>query len=71
MLLLFKSFKVLFFIKGEKEFFEKKHGFKVKFLGHPLLDSIKNFKDSQNKDFSGENNKEIISILRENIFTKH
>jgi len=47
----------------EKKFFEKKHGFKVKFLGHPLLDSIKNFKDSQNKDFSDENNKEIISIL--------
>jgi len=47
----------------EKEFFEKKHGFKVKFLGHPLLDSIKYFKDSQNKDLSNEKNKEIISIL--------
>lgn len=49
----------------EKDFFEKKHGFPVKFLGHPLIDSIENFKnifDKKNKplDFG---NKPVIAIL--------
>jgi len=51
----------------EKDYFEKKHNFKVNFLGHPLLDSIKNFKDSRDVDFLKNHNldkkKEIISIL--------
>jgi lipid-A-disaccharide synthase len=51
----------------EKEYFEKKHNFKVNFLGHPLLDSIKFFKDSKAIDFFNNHNlnrkKEIISIL--------
>jgi lipid-A-disaccharide synthase len=49
----------------EKEFFETKHKYPVKFLGHPLLDSISNFK--KNYDSSSEqiitNKKEVIAIL--------
>ena len=51
----------------EKKYFETKHNFPVKFLGHPLLDSIKNFKDSFKNNFFEHNNlkktKEIITIL--------
>ena len=51
----------------EKDYFEKKHNFKVNFLGHPLLDSIKFFKDLRAIDFLNYHNldkkKEIISIL--------
>lgn len=49
----------------EKEFFETKHKYPVKFLGHPLLDSISNFK--KNYDSSSEqiitNKKAVIAIL--------
>ena len=49
----------------EKEFFENKHKYPVKFLGHPLLDSISNFK--KNYDSSSEqiitNKKAVIAIL--------
>ena len=49
----------------EKEFFELKHNYPVKFLGHPLVDSISNFK--KNYDSSKEqiisNKKPIIAIL--------
>ena len=48
----------------EKEFFEKKHHYPVKFLGHPLIDSIINFKNrSGKKDEIVELNKPIIAIL--------
>jgi len=51
----------------EKKYFERKHNFPVKFLGHPLLDSIKEFKKSEAKDFFEKhklnNQKKIISIL--------
>ena len=48
----------------EKEFFEKKHHYPVKFLGHPLIDSISNFKNSSGKkDEIIELNKPIIAIL--------
>ena len=30
----------MLFLPFEKEFFETKHNYPVKFLGHPLLDSI-------------------------------
>ena len=49
----------------EKEFFELKHNYPVKFLGHPLVDSISNFK--KNYDSSKEqiisNKKPVIAIL--------
>ena len=48
----------------EKDFLEKKHHFPVKFLGHPLIDSISNFKNcSDKKDQIFEINKPIIAIL--------
>ena len=51
----------------EKEYFEQKHNYNVKFLGHPLLDSINNFQSSLKINFFTENKidnkKEIISIL--------
>ncbi len=51
----------------EKQYFEQKHKFKVNFLGHPLLDSINGFKESQNIYFLNryklDVKKEIISIL--------
>ena len=49
----------------EKEFFELKHNYPVKFLGHPLVDSISNF--TKNYDSSKEqiisNKKPVIAIL--------
>ena len=51
----------------EKDFFEIKHNFPVKYLGHPLLDSIKNFTKIGNTDFIKKNNiqskKPNIAIL--------
>ena len=51
----------------EKKYFEQKHNFPVKFLGHPLLDSIEEYKKSEKEDFFTkhklDNKKEIISIL--------
>ncbi len=51
----------------EKKYFERKHNFPVKFLGHPLLDSIEEFKKHEAKDFFEKhklnNQKKIISIL--------
>ena len=51
----------------EKKYFEQKHNFAVKFLGHPLLDSIEQYKKSKKEDFfikhKLSNKKEIISIL--------
>jgi lipid-A-disaccharide synthase len=48
----------------EKDFFEKKHDYPVKFLGHPLIDSISNFKNcSDKKDKIFKINKPIIAIL--------
>jgi len=49
----------------EKEFFESKHNYPVKFLGHPLADSIYNFKinyKSSNQLITGDK-KPIIAIL--------
>ena len=51
----------------EKKYFEEKHNFSVKFLGHPLLDSINQYHKSKKEDFFNKhklsNKKEIISIL--------
>tara|TARA_B110000444_G_scaffold47489_1_gene43321 strand:+ start:6195 stop:7313 length:1119 start_codon:yes stop_codon:yes gene_type:complete len=51
----------------EKDYFENKHNYKVKFLGHPLLDSIKSFKKPKKADFFNKHKldikKEIICIL--------
>ncbi len=50
----------------EKDFYEKKHGFPVHFVGHPLLDAIADRKQVSEKLFREEHNltdKPIIALL--------
>lgn len=50
----------------EKEFYEQKHGFPVHFVGHPLIDAIKNRVKSDPDKFRSENSlssKPIIALL--------
>ena len=51
----------------EKEFYEKKHGFPVHFVGHPLLDAIANRPSLNATDFRNANDldsvKPIIALL--------
>lgn len=50
----------------EKDFYEKKHGFPVEFVGHPLIDAIHNRKHIDDKSFRSEFNldeKPIIALL--------
>ncbi len=51
----------------EKEFYEKKHGFPVNFVGHPLIDAIANHYKTDENTFRLENNldngKPIIALL--------
>lgn len=51
----------------EKEFYEKKHGFPVHFVGHPLLDAISNRPDVNQADFRSlyqlHPTKPIIALL--------
>lgn len=51
----------------EKDFYEKKHGYPVQFVGHPLIDAIENTPIQDNDIFRKENNidsdKPIIALL--------
>jgi lipid-A-disaccharide synthase len=50
----------------EKDFYEKKHNFPVHFVGHPLIDAIKNREITTEETFRIENNldsKPIIALL--------
>ncbi len=50
----------------EKDFYEKKHDFPVHFVGHPLLDAIKDFKPKSVEEFIKTNqllDKPIIALL--------
>ncbi|MDC6365584.1 MULTISPECIES: lipid-A-disaccharide synthase [Flavobacteriaceae] len=51
----------------EKEFYEKKHGYPVNFVGHPLIDAIENTELADEATFRSENNldpqKPIIALL--------
>jgi lipid-A-disaccharide synthase len=51
----------------EKEFYEKKHGYPVNFVGHPLIDAIGNIPTTSDKNFRVENKldlqKPIIALL--------
>lgn len=50
----------------EKEFYEKKHDFKVHFVGHPLLDQIEKRKEISFDDFKNKHqldDKPIIALL--------
>ncbi|GLU43671.1 lipid-A-disaccharide synthase [Allomuricauda sp. NBRC 101325] len=51
----------------EKDFYEKKHGYPVQFVGHPLIDAIENTPVQDNETFRRENEldpeKPIIALL--------
>ncbi|RRO15011.1 lipid-A-disaccharide synthase [Flavobacteriaceae bacterium 14752] len=50
----------------EKEFYEKKHDFPVHFVGHPLLDAIRDFKPQSEEEFIKTHqllDKPIIALL--------
>lgn len=50
----------------EKEFYENKHNYKVEFVGHPLIDAIRNKKPTDETVFRNENgldDKPVIAIL--------
>ena len=51
----------------EKDFYEKKHGYPVQFVGHPLIDAIENTPLQDNETFRKENEldpvKPIIALL--------
>ncbi|MEO9891114.1 lipid-A-disaccharide synthase [Aurantibacter sp.] len=51
----------------EKEFYEKKHQYKVNFVGHPLIDAIHNSPKPDDENFRTSNNldpiKPIIALL--------
>lgn len=51
----------------EKEFYEKKHGFKVHFVGHPLIDAIQNAQYPNESEFRAahriDSDRPIIALL--------
>jgi lipid-A-disaccharide synthase len=58
--------KMYVILPFEKDFFEKKHGFQVEFVGHPLIDAIQNRTKTDSETFKKENNlseKPIIALL--------
>jgi len=58
--------KMYIILPFEKDFYEKKHHFPVHFVGHPLIDAIKNREVSAEDNFRRENNlneKPIIALL--------
>lgn len=58
--------KLYVILPFEKDFYEKKHGFPVEFVGHPLIDAIHNHKVTDYDTFISENNldkKPIIALL--------
>ncbi len=58
--------KLYVILPFEKDFYEKKHHFSVEFVGHPLIDAIKNRVKNNIENFRIENklsDKPIIAIL--------
>lgn len=58
--------KLYVILPFEKDFYEKKHGFPVEFVGHPLIDAIHNRTSMDDATFRAENNldeKPIIALL--------
>lgn len=50
----------------EKDFYEKKHNYKVNFVGHPLIDAVNQFKEKDVENFREKYNldhREIIALL--------
>jgi lipid-A-disaccharide synthase len=58
--------KMYVILPFEKDFYEKKHGFKVNFVGHPLIDAISNRTQVDEYQFRVDhelNDKPIIALL--------
>lgn len=58
--------KMYVILPFEKDFYENKHNFPVAFVGHPLIDAIKNRTVNETSKFKAENNlseKPIIALL--------
>ncbi len=58
--------KMYVILPFEKEFFEEKHNYKVEFVGHPLIDAIRNREKIDEQQFRSENKlneRPIISLL--------
>lgn len=58
--------KLYVILPFEKDFYEKKHGFPVEFVGHPLIDAIHNRTDVDENSFRKEHNldeKPIVALL--------
>ncbi len=59
--------KLYVILPFEKDFYEKKHGFPVEFVGHPLIDALSNRKKATHAEFCAEfnldPNRPIIAIL--------
>lgn len=58
--------KMYVILPFEKDFYEKKHGFPVEFVGHPLIDAIQSRTKTDSETFKKENNlseKPIIALL--------
>ncbi len=58
--------KMYIILPFEKEFYEKRHNYKVEFVGHPLIDAIQNRKPTDTVSFKKENNldeRPIIALL--------
>jgi len=58
--------KMYVILPFEKDFYEKKHGYPVEFVGHPLIDAIQNRHKTNANQFRKENDlseKPIIALL--------
>nr|WP_294935942.1 lipid-A-disaccharide synthase [uncultured Flavobacterium sp.] len=58
--------KMYVILPFEKDFYEKKHGFPVEFVGHPLIDAIHNRPETDAEQFKKENGldeRPIIALL--------
>ncbi|GEP51622.1 lipid-A-disaccharide synthase [Flavobacterium noncentrifugens] len=58
--------KLYVILPFEKDFYEKKHGFPVEFVGHPLIDAIHSRIETDHATFAKENNldeRPIVAIL--------
>jgi lipid-A-disaccharide synthase len=58
--------KMFVILPFEKDFYEKKHGFPVEFVGHPLIDAIQNREKTNVEHFKKENkldDRPIIALL--------